>query len=123
MDREPTFPRKRHAGGAPWLPGLRRLRRIFRVLSAWAPGADNPGVVPPDDGYAPRSDDVRASDAERDQVIGELKERYIEGRLTHECLFVRVMRDERREKRVFGRFRLRRRLELRVYRPSCRVSR
>jgi hypothetical protein len=33
---------------------------------------------------------VRASDAERDEVIGELKERYIEGRLTHDTFYARV---------------------------------
>jgi hypothetical protein len=47
-------------------------------------------VVASDDGYAPRAGDVRASDAERDQVIGELKERFIEGRLTHETFYARV---------------------------------
>jgi hypothetical protein len=47
-------------------------------------------VVPPDDGPAPRPDEVRASDAERDHVIGELRDRFIEGRLTHETFMVRI---------------------------------
>jgi hypothetical protein len=59
-------------------------------LSAEGSQPDNPGVVPPDDGYAPRPDEVRASDAERDHVIGELRDRFVEGRITHETFTFRV---------------------------------
>jgi hypothetical protein len=59
-------------------------------LYAWAGEPDNPAVVAPDDGYPPRSDEVRASDAERDHVIGELGDRFVEGRLTHETFTARV---------------------------------
>jgi hypothetical protein len=47
-------------------------------------------VVAPDDGYAPRPDEVRVSDAERDHVIGELRDRFVEGRMTHETFTRRV---------------------------------
>jgi Domain of unknown function (DUF1707)/FHA domain len=59
-------------------------------LSARTVAPDNPDVVPPDDRHAPRTDEVRASDAERDHAIAELRDRYVEGRLTHETFAARV---------------------------------
>jgi hypothetical protein len=60
-------------------------------LSVRAREPDNPGVVlPPEDGHAPRPEEVRVSDAERDHVIGELRDRFIEGRLTHDTFIVRI---------------------------------
>jgi len=51
---------------------------------------DNPGVVVPDDFGAEGSDDIRVSDAEREQALAELREGYAEGRLTHETFAHRV---------------------------------
>jgi FHA domain-containing protein/uncharacterized protein DUF1707 len=47
-------------------------------------------VAGPEDRFGPWPDDIRASDADRDDVIGELKDRYVEGRLTHETFAARV---------------------------------
>ncbi len=63
----------------------------MRYLSGQAREPDNPGVVAADDDRsAPLPDEVRASDAERDHVIGELRDRFVEGRLTHETFTARV---------------------------------
>lgn len=70
-------------------------------MSARASEPDNPGVVlPPDDGHAPWPEEVRASDAERDHVIGELRDRFIEGRLTHDTFIFRVDAALRARRRV-----------------------
>lgn len=56
----------------------------------------NPGEAAPADRPDPprfpgrSADDVRVSDAERDEVISQLCERYAEGRLTHDTLSQRV---------------------------------
>ncbi len=47
-------------------------------------------MVVPDNGQAPRTDEVRVSDAERDRVIGELRDRFVEGRMSHETFTDRV---------------------------------
>jgi Domain of unknown function (DUF1707)/Inner membrane component of T3SS, cytoplasmic domain len=47
-------------------------------------------MVYPDGRPASWRDDVRVSDAERDQVIGELRDRFAEGRLSHETFSMRV---------------------------------
>ena len=54
------------------------------------PGGAAPAERPdlPRDGG--RADRVRASDADRDEVISQLRERYAEGRLTHDTLSHRL---------------------------------
>jgi hypothetical protein len=60
-------------------------------------------VVAPDEGFAVQADGVRASDAEREHVIGELSDRFVEGRLTHETFAARV--DAALQARVRGELR------------------
>jgi hypothetical protein len=59
-------------------------------LSLGLPGPDNPGVVVPDDIGAGGPDHIRASDAEREQALAELRDGYAEGRLTHDTFAHRV---------------------------------
>jgi hypothetical protein len=51
---------------------------------------DNPGVTAPGDFGAGAGAPVRASDAEREQALAELRNGYAEGRLTHETFVHRV---------------------------------
>lgn len=51
---------------------------------------DNPGVAAPGDFGAGTGAPVRASDAEREQALAELRTGYAEGRLTHETFVHRV---------------------------------
>jgi hypothetical protein len=62
------------------LPGLVRCPR----------GPDNPDVVAPGDSFGTPQDRLRASDAERDLVIGELSDRFAEGRLSHDTFAARL---------------------------------
>ena len=72
-------------------PGVVLAVANCRDLSVRVARPDNPDVVPPpDEGLPTRADDLRVSDAERDLVIGELGERFVEGRLTHETFAARV---------------------------------
>lgn len=50
------------------------------------PGGAAPAEHPDPRRYRWRADRVRASDADRDAVISQLRERYAEGRLTHDTL-------------------------------------
>jgi hypothetical protein len=59
-------------------------------LSPSLSGADNPGVVAPDDRGASGLEHFRVSDAERDQALAKLRDGYVEGRLTHETFAHRV---------------------------------
>ena len=45
---------------------------------------------PSSDRLADDNDGVRASDAERDRAIGELRDRFAEGRLSQETFLVRI---------------------------------
>jgi len=51
---------------------------------------DNPGVAAPGDFGGGTGAPVRASDAEREQALAELRNGYAEGRLTHETFVHRV---------------------------------
>lgn len=64
---------------------------------------DNPGVVVPDDIGAADPDNLRVSDAEREQALAELRDGYAQGRLTHETFGYRV--DEVLRARVIGELR------------------
>jgi hypothetical protein len=76
-------PRWRQPSRSVWqAPGLLRLSAASRA-------ADNPAVAGQDEHIA-GPDPVRASDAERDQVLGELRERFAEGRLTQDTFDHRV---------------------------------
>ena len=76
----------------------RRPSLILRTMEGNPGGAaraERPG--PPRNGW--RADRVRASDADRDDVISQLRERYAEGRLTHDTL------DHRLESALQARYR------------------
>jgi hypothetical protein len=60
-----------------------------RLLTGAGPGGRPPGA--PRGAGAPRSGQgLRASDAERDEAIGELRDRFAEGRLSHETFLYRM---------------------------------
>jgi Domain of unknown function (DUF1707)/FHA domain len=54
------------------------------------PGGAAPAERPSPPRFGWRADRVRASDADRDDVISQLRERYAEGRLTHDTLSHRL---------------------------------
>jgi len=60
----------------------------LRLVAGWA-AADNPGVAA-DDIAEGRVAHVRASDAEREQALAELRNGFVEGRITHETLAHRI---------------------------------
>jgi hypothetical protein len=59
-----------------------------RLVAGWA-ASDNPGVAA-DDIAEDRLAHVRASDAEREQALAELRNGFAEGRITHETLAHRI---------------------------------
>jgi hypothetical protein len=67
-----------------WRPSL-ILRTMEGIQGGAAPvgGPDRPGSV---SGGGRPADGVRVSDADREKVISQLRERYAEGRLTHDTL-------------------------------------
>ena len=59
-------------------------------MSLGLSGADNPGVVAPDDRGASGLEHIRVSDADRDQALARLRDGFVQGRLTHETFAHRV---------------------------------
>jgi len=59
-------------------------------LSPVVPGADNPDVEAPQQSTPDSSDQLRASDADRDRALAELSDGFIQGRLSHDTFARRV---------------------------------
>src|SRR5215467_13281962 len=60
------------------------------ALSPVVHGADNPDVEAPQQSTPDSSDQLRASDADRDRALAELSDGFIQGRLSHDTFARRV---------------------------------